>query len=102
MRHNGWDHGLKVTDDGADLGAAPRAPLSGAPSAWSAPRTLARIAQARARIGAHVWKLIEDTPVAAHRREGPSESASCPVKYLGALVTMVEVRCRGKFHKLFP
>jgi len=25
-------------------------------------RTLARIAQARARIRAHVWKLIEDTP----------------------------------------
>ena len=25
-------------------------------------RTLARIARARARIRAHVWKLIEDTP----------------------------------------
>ena len=130
MQHNGWDHGLKVTDDGAGLaghgggvllrkladqcgltaalevalartGTFPQlsrgvvlvsmaiaialgatsmsdiavlaqlAPVLGAaPSSCTVRRalgladtkTLARIAQARARIRAHVWRLIEDTP----------------------------------------
>jgi hypothetical protein len=130
MQHNGWDHGLKVTDDGAGLaghgggvllrkladqcgltaaleaalaraGTFPQfnrgvvvvsmavaialgatsmsdiavlaqlAPVLGAAPSGSTvrralglagTRTLARIAQARAKIRAHVWKLIEDTP----------------------------------------
>ena len=130
MQHNGWDHGLKVTDDGAGLaghcggvllrkladqcgltaaleaaltraGTFPQfsrgvvwvsiavaialgatamsdiavlaqlAPVLGAAPSGSTvrraldladARTLARIAQARARIRAHVWTLIQDTP----------------------------------------
>jgi hypothetical protein len=130
MQHSGWDHGLKVTDDGAGLaghcggvllrkladqcgltaaldaaltraGTFPQlsrglvvvsmaiaialgatsmsdiavlaqlAPVLGAAPSGSTvrralgladTRTLARIAQARAKIRAHVWKLIEDTP----------------------------------------
>ena len=130
MQHSGWDHGLKVTDDGTGLaghcggvllrklagqcgltaaldaaltraGTFPQlsrglvvvsmaiaialgatsmsdiavlaqlAPVLGAAPSGSTvrralaladTRTLARIAQARARIRAHVWKLIEDTP----------------------------------------
>ena len=130
MQHNGWDHGLKVTDDGAGLaghcggvllrkladqcgltaalgaaltraGTFPQlsrgvvvvsmavaialgatsmsdiavlaqlAPVLGAAPSGSTvrralgladTRTLARIAQARARIRAHVWTLIQDTP----------------------------------------
>ena len=130
MQHNGWDHGLKVTDEGAGLaghgggvllrkladqcgltaaleaalaraGTFPQlsrgvvvvsvavaialgatsmsdiavlaqlAPVLGAAPSGSTvrralgladARTLARIAQARARIRAHVWKLIEETP----------------------------------------
>ena len=130
MQHNGWDHGLKVTDEGAGLvghgggvllrkladqcgltaaleaalaraGTFPQlsrgvvvvsvavaialgatsmsdiavlaqlAPVLGAAPSGSTvrralgladARTLARIAQARARIRAHVWKQIEQTP----------------------------------------
>jgi len=130
MQHNGWDHGLKVTDDGAGLaghcggvllrkladqcgltaaldvalaraGTFPQfsrgvvlvstavaialgatsmsdiavlaqlAPVLGAAPSGSTvrraleladTRTLGRIAQARARIRAHVWTLIQDTP----------------------------------------
>src|SRR5229473_1901505 len=104
MQHNGWDHALEVTAEGAGLvghagavllrkaadqagltawlggalrkaGSSPvfdRAPVLGdAPSGPTVrraldlagtPAMLDRIARARARARAHVWKLIEGTP----------------------------------------
>ena len=44
------------------LGAAPSGSTVRRALGLADTRTLARIAQARARIRAHVWKLIEDTP----------------------------------------
>ena len=44
------------------LGAAPSGSTVRRALGLADARTLARIAQARARIRAHVWKLIEDTP----------------------------------------
>ena len=88
MQHNGWDHGLKVTDEGADPGAALSGPTVRRALGLGGNRTLARIAQARARIRTHVWKLIEDTHSGFPRlviagktlRIGvmPSEVSGCP------------------------
>jgi hypothetical protein len=44
------------------LGAAPSGSTVRRALGLAGPRTLARVARARARIRAHVWTLIQDTP----------------------------------------